>query len=212
MRHPATASAWNPGRRLRPTLAAKSGPSSSGKRAKGCRSIGTSTRGKVRFTRSKPNSMAGVTHARTLPWRLRPPTRPNFRTGESSGSSGRFWWRSGSARSRFAGISTASNDFPSSVAVLPFLDLSPQKDSEYFSDGLTEEIIDALSRVPNLRLVARTSAFAFKGKNTDIRDIGKQLNVNAVIEGERPQIRQSPPHYGATQSSCRRLSHVVANL
>src|SRR5258706_451843 len=53
---------------------------------------------------------------------------------------------------------------PSSVVVLPFLDLSPQKDQDYFSDGLTEEIIDALSRVPNLRVVARTSAFVFKGK------------------------------------------------
>jgi serine/threonine-protein kinase len=71
----------------------------------------------------------------------------------------------------------------SSIAVLPFLDLSPQKDAEYFSDGLTEEIIDALSRVPNLRVVARTSSFAFKGRNTDIREIGRLLNVNAVIEG-----------------------------
>jgi TolB-like protein len=81
-------------------------------------------------------------------------------------------------KSRF----TAS-EVPSSIAVLPFLDLSPQKDSEYFSDGLTEEIIDTLSRVPNLRVVARTSSFAFKGQNTDIRDIGRKLNVNAVIEG-----------------------------
>src|SRR5690348_10025775 len=71
----------------------------------------------------------------------------------------------------------------SSVVVLPFLDLSPQKDQEYFSDGLTEEIIDALSRVPNLRVVARTSAFSFKGKANDVRQIGKQLNVDAVLEG-----------------------------
>ena len=71
----------------------------------------------------------------------------------------------------------------SSVVVLPFLDLSPQKDQDYFSDGLTEEIIDGLSRVPNLRVVARTSAFAFKGKATDIRAIGQQLNVSAVLEG-----------------------------
>lgn len=70
-----------------------------------------------------------------------------------------------------------------SVVVLPFIDLSPQHDQEYFSDGLTEEIIDALSRVPNLRVVARTSAFAFKGRNNDIRQIGKQLNVSDVLEG-----------------------------
>src|SRR5215467_3162988 len=72
---------------------------------------------------------------------------------------------------------------PSSVVVLPFLDLSPHHDQDYFSDGLTEEIIDALSRVPNLRVVARTSAFAFKGKANDIRQIGHQLNVSAVLEG-----------------------------
>jgi TolB-like protein len=70
-----------------------------------------------------------------------------------------------------------------SVAVLPFLDLSPAKDQEYFSDGLTEEVIDALSRVPNLRVAARTSAFAFKGKAVDIREIGRQLNVTTVLEG-----------------------------
>ena len=71
----------------------------------------------------------------------------------------------------------------SSVVVLPFLDLSPRHDQEYFSDGLTEDIIDALSRVPNLRVVARTSAFAFKGKANDVRQIGIQLDVNAVLEG-----------------------------
>jgi TolB-like protein/Tfp pilus assembly protein PilF len=70
-----------------------------------------------------------------------------------------------------------------SVVVLPFLDLSPQKDQEYFSDGLTEEIIDGLSRVPNMRVVARTTAFSFKGKANDIRQIGRQLNVSAVLEG-----------------------------
>jgi TolB-like protein/Tfp pilus assembly protein PilF len=70
-----------------------------------------------------------------------------------------------------------------SVVVLPFVDFSPQHDQEYFSDGLTEEIIDALSRVPNLRVVARTSAFAFKGKPNDVREIGKQLDVSAVLEG-----------------------------
>lgn len=70
-----------------------------------------------------------------------------------------------------------------SVAVLPFLDLSPAKDQEYFSDGLTEELIDALTRVPNLHVVARTSAFAFKGKPADVREIGRQLNVSTILEG-----------------------------
>ena len=79
--------------------------------------------------------------------------------------------------------STASGSGPSAVAVLPFVDMSAAKDQEYFSDGLTEEIIDALSRVPNLHVVARTSAFAYKGKNSDIRTIAQQLNVDAVLEG-----------------------------
>lgn len=79
-------------------------------------------------------------------------------------------------------INTA-NAAPSSLAVLPFVDMSPAKDQEYFSDGLTEEIIDAMSRVPKMRVVARTSVFEFKGKATDIREIGRRLNVTAVLEG-----------------------------
>jgi TolB-like protein/class 3 adenylate cyclase/Tfp pilus assembly protein PilF len=71
----------------------------------------------------------------------------------------------------------------SSVAVLPFEDMSPGGDQEYFADGISEELINALTKVPGLRVVARTSAFAFKGKNQDIRTIGDQLNVGAVIEG-----------------------------
>ena len=77
----------------------------------------------------------------------------------------------------------SSGDAISSVVVLPFVDMSPAKDQEYFSDGLTEEIIDALSRVPNLHVVARTSAFQFKGKAADIRQIGRQLDVSSVLEG-----------------------------
>jgi TolB-like protein len=77
----------------------------------------------------------------------------------------------------------AASEQITSVVVLPFADFSPQHDQEYFSDGLTEEIIDALSRVPNLRVVARTSAFVFKGKANDIRQIGKQFDVGAVLEG-----------------------------
>ncbi len=70
-----------------------------------------------------------------------------------------------------------------SIAVLPFLDLSPKRDQEYFSDGLTEEIINALTRLEGLRVVARTSAFQFKGKALDIRSVGEQLGVGTVLEG-----------------------------
>ncbi len=71
----------------------------------------------------------------------------------------------------------------SSIAVLPFADLSPDRDQEYFCDGMTEEIIDALSKIGSVRVVARTSSFAFKGKQQDIREIGKRLNVGTVLEG-----------------------------
>ncbi len=74
-------------------------------------------------------------------------------------------------------------DDPGSVAVLPFADLSPNHDQEYFSEGLSEEILNALTRIPDLRVVARTSAFQFKGKNEDSRVIGKKLNVTNLLEG-----------------------------
>ncbi|MDQ2945248.1 MAG: tetratricopeptide repeat protein [Acidobacteriota bacterium] len=70
-----------------------------------------------------------------------------------------------------------------SIAVLPFSDLSSAGDQEYFCDGMTDEIIDALTKIGGLRVVARTSSFAFKGKQQDIREIGKKLNVGAVLEG-----------------------------
>ena len=70
-----------------------------------------------------------------------------------------------------------------SIAVLPFADMSAQHDQEYFTDGIAEEIINALTKVQALRVVSRSSAFAFKGKNQDIRQVGEQLNVSTVLEG-----------------------------
>ena len=70
-----------------------------------------------------------------------------------------------------------------SIAVLPFVDLSVDKDQEYLCDGLADEIINTLGRVARPRVVARTSAFQFKGKRVDIREVGRQLGVNAVLEG-----------------------------
>ena len=70
-----------------------------------------------------------------------------------------------------------------SIAVLPFMNMSPDKDNEYFSDGITEEILNALARVNGLMVTSRTSSFAFKGKNSDIREIGNQLSVKHVLEG-----------------------------
>ena len=70
-----------------------------------------------------------------------------------------------------------------SIAVLPFVNLSPDQENEYFSDGLAEDIIDALTQVPGLRVMARTSAFAFRGKQVDVREIGARLNVEHILEG-----------------------------
>ena len=69
------------------------------------------------------------------------------------------------------------------IAVLPFADLSPQRDQEYFGDGMAEELMFTLSRVPKLRVVSQTSVFAFKGKRLDLREIGRQLGVESIMEG-----------------------------
>src|SRR4029077_4026186 len=72
-----------------------------------------------------------------------------------------------------------------SIAVLPFVNLSADKHDEYLSDGMTEELINALARVPGLRVPGRTSCFAFKGKNEEdiFRKVGDQLSVGTVLEG-----------------------------
>jgi len=82
-----------------------------------------------------------------------------------------------SAGSRLAADSAAS------IAVLPFANLSADKENEYFSDGLAEEILNALAQIAELRVAARTSAFFFRDKNVDVREIGARLNVDHVLEG-----------------------------
>jgi eukaryotic-like serine/threonine-protein kinase len=74
-------------------------------------------------------------------------------------------------------------DSEASIAVLPFANMSADPENEYFGDGMAEEIINALTRVPGLRVAARTSAFSFKGKGNDLRAIGEKLNVSTVLEG-----------------------------
>ena len=70
-----------------------------------------------------------------------------------------------------------------SLAVLPFANLSADKENEYFSDGLAEEIINALTQLPGLRVTARTSSFSFRGKEVDVRKIAARLNVENILEG-----------------------------
>jgi TolB-like protein len=82
-----------------------------------------------------------------------------------------------------------------SVAVLPFLDLSEKKDQEYFADGMAEEIIDLLTKVPELKVIGRTSSFQFKGKADDLRKIGAMLGAAYVVEGS---VRRSDNHVRVT--------------
>ena len=74
-------------------------------------------------------------------------------------------------------------DLENSIAVLPFVNMSPDPDQEYFSDGLSEEILNLLAKIPALKVIGRTSSFAFKGKNEDLRVIGEALGVKTLLEG-----------------------------
>jgi TolB-like protein len=78
-----------------------------------------------------------------------------------------------------------------SIAVLPFADMSEKKDQEYFADGMAEEILDLLAKIPGLKVIGRTSSFQFKGKTEDLRSIGTQLGVAYVLEGS---VRKSGAH------------------
>ena len=72
---------------------------------------------------------------------------------------------------------------PPTIAVLPFADMSPNHDQEYFADGLSEELANRLSVLPGLRVIGRTSAFSFKGRNENLRTIGQALGVEHLLEG-----------------------------
>ncbi len=80
-----------------------------------------------------------------------------------------------------------------SIAVLPFADMSPAKDQEYFTDGISEELLNLLAKIPDFKVAGRTSSFAFKGKNDDLRIIGEKLGVATILEGsvrkQKDQIR-----------------------
>ena len=86
------------------------------------------------------------------------------------------------------------NDMPS-IAVLPFLDLSPDTDNAYFCEGISEEILNALTRIPGLRVAARSSSFQFAGSAGDVREIGKELGVKAILEGS---VRKTNNHIRVT--------------
>src|SRR5688572_4481975 len=81
------------------------------------------------------------------------------------------------------GSSSGDNSLEKSIAVLPFVNMSGDKEQEYFSDGLSEELLNLLSKIPDLKVISRTSAFSFKGKNEDVRKIGEKLGVANILEG-----------------------------
>ena len=81
------------------------------------------------------------------------------------------------------GLAVNGDKKPPSIAVLPFTNMSPDPENQYFGDGLAEELINALTQLKGLHVAARTSAFTFRGRETDIREIGKKLDVSTVLEG-----------------------------
>jgi len=80
-------------------------------------------------------------------------------------------------------VANATSSNNTSIAVLPFADMSPAKDQEYFSDGLAEQLINDLAKVSGLKVVGRSSAFQFEGKNEDVRSVGRKLGVANILEG-----------------------------
>src|SRR5262245_5724593 len=98
---------------------------------------------------------------------------------------GLAWYLGGretpAAKSATTVVEAAPND--RSIAVLPFADMSAGKDQEYFADGLSEELLNLLAKLPELRVIGRTSSFQFKGRNEDLRAIGEKLNVAHILEG-----------------------------
>jgi len=84
---------------------------------------------------------------------------------------------------KLSGVFSSSTNNNYAIAVLPFVNMSEDKEQEYFSDGISEDIINMLAQVPNLKVMGRTSSFAFKGKNMDLKVIGEQLKVSHILEG-----------------------------
>ena len=101
---------------------------------------------------------------------------------------------------------------PSSIVVLPFVDLSPEKDQEYFCHGVAEEMINSLARVPGLRVISRTSAFAFQGKALEITEIGRRLHVATALEGSVRKAGRPGARHRAARRHRRRPPALVQAL
>ncbi len=99
-----------------------------------------------------------------------------------------------------------------SIAVLPFTDMSEKKDQEYFADGMAEEIIDLLVKIPGLKVISRTSSFQFKGKTEDLRSIATQLGVAYVLQGSVRKSGDRLAGDGAAHQQPRWNASLVADL
>ena len=104
-----------------------------------------------------------------------------------------FWYFYGQPSFRKGDMATPTTAGHNSIAVLPFVNISGKPDEDYFSDGMTEELLNVLAKIPKLNVVARTSVFEFKGKGGDVREIGRKLGVSNIVEGsvrrDREQVR-----------------------
>ena len=129
--------------------------------------------GKVEY-RSTRSEQDGPQRKRTL-WKVAMIPVLVVVAAAATGIGGRF------RSTRNGGIAPAASN--TSIAVLPFADMSPTKDQEYFSDGLSEQLIHDLAKVSGLKVVGRSSAFQFRGKNEDLRVVGRKLGVTKVLEG-----------------------------
>ena len=96
-----------------------------------------------------------------------------------------------------------------SIAVLPLVDLSAQQDQQYFADGLTEDLLNALANNPQLRVAGRTSAFQFRNSHDDPREIGEEAERRQHPRRQRPQDRQPGPDHGAAGECHRRFQSLV---
>ncbi len=137
-----------------------------------------------------------IKHLRFIGRRRRPRRTVGDRSRRRRGLAG--WWLISwykAWRSKHETTASTAVISDKSIAVLPFTDMSEKKDQEYFADGMAEEIIDLLVKIPGLKVISRTSSFQFKGKTEDLRSIGTQLGVAYVLEGS---VRKSGDHLRVT--------------
>ena len=150
----------------------------------------------VRVTSCHLHSKQGITPEPAVPPQTNPPRKHYLQrlaiiailgVAVATAMAGHFWFVRGKA--------ALSSSNAKSIAVLPFVDISPAKDQEYFSDGLSEQLIHELAKVSGLKVVGRSSAFQFRGKNEDLREVGRKLGVANILEGS---VRRESNHVRIT--------------